>query len=82
MSEGVSDKWAYIMVATVASGCGIVATIKPNSPGPFLGGSLEEQAPLAHSSLQELWIRGVESKLQLPAYTTATATRDPSRVCH
>ena len=25
--------------------------------------------------------RGVESELQLPAYTTATATRDPSCVC-
>ena len=25
---------------------------------------------------------GVESELQLPAYTTATATRDPSHVCH
>ena len=25
---------------------------------------------------------GVESELQLLAYTTATATRDPSRVCH
>ena len=24
---------------------------------------------------------GVESELQLPAYTTATATQDPSRVC-
>ena len=24
---------------------------------------------------------GVESELQLPAYTVATATRDPSRVC-
>ena len=24
---------------------------------------------------------GVESELQLPAYTTATATADPSRVC-
>ena len=24
---------------------------------------------------------GVESELQLPAYTTATATRDPSHVC-
>ena len=24
---------------------------------------------------------GVESELQLPAYTTATATGDPSRVC-
>ena len=24
---------------------------------------------------------GVESELQLPAYTTATATRDPSCVC-
>ena len=24
---------------------------------------------------------GVESKLQLPAYTTAEATRDPSRIC-
>ena len=25
--------------------------------------------------------RGAESELQLPAYTTATATRDPSHVC-
>ena len=25
---------------------------------------------------------GVESELQLPAYPTATATRDPSHVCH
>ena len=25
---------------------------------------------------------GVESELQLPAYTTATARRDPSRICH
>ena len=25
---------------------------------------------------------GVESELQLPAYTTATATQDPSRVCN
>ena len=24
---------------------------------------------------------GVESELQLPSYTTATATQDPSRVC-
>ena len=24
---------------------------------------------------------GVESELQLPAYATATATKDPSRVC-
>ena len=24
---------------------------------------------------------GVQSELQLPAYTTATATRDPSRIC-
>ena len=24
----------------------------------------------------------VESELQLPAYTTATATRDPNHVCH
>ena len=24
---------------------------------------------------------GVESELQLPAYTTATATSDPSRIC-
>ena len=25
---------------------------------------------------------GVESELQLPAYTTATATWDPRHVCH
>ena len=25
---------------------------------------------------------GVESELQLPAYTTATATRDPIHVCN
>ena len=25
---------------------------------------------------------GVKSELQLPAYTTATATRDPSRICN
>jgi len=25
---------------------------------------------------------GVDSELQLPAYTTATATPDPSRICH
>ena len=25
---------------------------------------------------------GVESKLQLPAYTAATATLDPSRICN
>ena len=25
---------------------------------------------------------GVKSELQLPAYITATATRDPSRVCN
>ena len=24
---------------------------------------------------------GVQSELQLPAYTTATATKDPSRIC-
>ena len=24
---------------------------------------------------------GVESELQLPVYTTATATKDPSRIC-
>ena len=25
---------------------------------------------------------GVKSELQLPAYTTATATQDPSCICH
>ena len=27
------------------------------------------------------WL-GVELELQLPAYTTATATQDPSRICN
>ena len=33
---------------------------------------------LRHMEVHRL---GVESELQLPAYTTATATRDPSNVC-
>ena len=34
--------------------------------------------PLRHVEVPRL---GVESELWLPAYTTATATQDPSRVC-
>ena len=34
---------------------------------------------LQHMEVSRL---GVESELQLPAYTTATATRDPSRICN
>ena len=35
-----------------------------------------------HLQLREVPRLGVESELQLPAYTTATATQDPSRVCN
>ena len=42
--------------------------------GFFLGGRLEQQ----HMEVPRL---GVESEIQLPAYTTATARWDPSRVC-
>ena len=37
--------------------------------------------PLAGTQV-EVPRRGVESELQLPASTTATATRDPSLICH
>ena len=43
----------------------------------FLGGGLFRAAPVAYGSPR----LGVESELQLPAYTTAPATQDPSRVC-
>ena len=52
-----------------------------NSPFPiffsFFGG--EGLGP--HSQHMEIPRLGVESKLQLPAYTTATAMQDPSHVC-
>ena len=35
-----------------------------------------------HLQCMEVSRLGVESELQLPAYTTATATRDLSHVCH
>ena len=37
------------------------------------------RAALQHIEVPKL---GVKSKLQLPAYTTATATPDPSHVCN
>ena len=38
-----------------------------------------KQLHLRHMEVPGL---GVESELQLPAYTTATAMPDPSRICH
>ena len=35
-----------------------------------------------HPQYMEVPRLGVESELQLLAYTTATATRDPSRICN
>ena len=34
-----------------------------------------------HSLHMDVSRLGVESELQLPAYATATATQDPSRIC-
>ena len=41
----------------------------------FFGGG----AHLQHMEVPRL---GIKSELQLPAYTTATALRDPSRICN
>ena len=47
---------------------------------PFLSSFLRFLGP--HPWLMEVPRLGVESKLQLLVYTTATATRDPSHVCN
>ena len=44
----------------------------------FGGGAIFLRPQPWHMEILRL---GVESELQLPAYTTATATQDPSRVC-
>ena len=40
--------------------------------------SEEEPSPLQHMEIPRL---GIELNLQLPTYTTATATQDPSHIC-
>ena len=53
-------------------GVSTVVTVWPHFFSIFLG---------PHMGHMEVPRLGVELELQLPAYTMATATRDPSRVC-